>query len=257
VTAFSLVGVVCALLGPLSTRGGLTLKTKHLIVGEQMSYPAEIVILSGEGPHTDPWHSLLETSTRMAEILGETNSVAIVKSIDELEAALDGADVLLVNASAYRSTSIPEDDVFARVLEGFLARGGNLLATHSATVAFPGLPSWRSVLGATWALGRTFHPPLGRSLIQRSDVVHPITEGLGDFWVHDERYSNLDFVDESDIVPLYVHSEDGVTHPLVWARTVESSRVVYNALGHDVSSFDSPEHVALLKRTVSWLRHRA
>ena len=63
-------------------------------------------------------------------------------------------------------------------------------------------------------------------IIQKSELVHPITDGLGDFWVHDERYSNLDFVDESDIVPLYVHSEDGVTHPLVWARTVENSRVV-------------------------------
>jgi type 1 glutamine amidotransferase len=222
-----------------------------------MSKPADIVILSGEGPHADPWHPLPETSARMAEILGTENSVTVVTAIDDLAAKLEGADVLLVNASAYRTTPIPDDETFARVLDGFLARGGNLLATHSAALAFPGVAGWRSALGATWELGKSFHPPIGRTLIQQSGVQHPISEGLGDFWIYDERYTDLDFVDQSEIVPLYVHTEGGVRHPLVWARTVGNSRVVYDALGHDTNSFEAPEHVELLKRSVSWLRTRS
>lgn len=222
-----------------------------------MAQSADIIILSGEGPHADPWHPLSETSARLADVLGEESSVVIVTSVDDLAPKLEGADVLIVNASAHRSGPIAEDEAFGRLLDGFLASGGNLLAMHSATIAFPGLPSWRSALGATWDLDKTFHPPIGRCLIERTHVQHPITDGLGDFQVFDERYSNLDLVDEGEIVPLYAHTEDGATHPLVWARRVGNSRVVYDALGHGARSFEAPEHVELLKRTVSWLGDRS
>ncbi|WTO10857.1 ThuA domain-containing protein [Micromonospora sp. NBC_00617] len=60
---------------------------------------------------------------------------------------------------------------------------------------------------------------------------------------------------------LYAHEEGGATHPLVWARTLGRSRVVYSALGHDTRSYESPGHVELLRRITAWLRtdgdHRA
>lgn len=104
-----------------------------------MAQRIDTVVLSGAGPHADPWHPLPETSARLAELVGPPGSVEIVTSIDRLGAALDGVDLLIVNASANRTTPIGEDDQFGRTLDAFLARGGNLLATHSATIAFPGL----------------------------------------------------------------------------------------------------------------------
>ncbi|WCN84187.1 ThuA domain-containing protein [Micromonospora sp. LH3U1] len=217
--------------------------------------PVDTVIFSGDGPHADPWHQLAETSATIASLLGDEDQVAIVTSVDQLEAALDGARLLVVNASADRSTPIPEDEAFARILDRFLARGGSLLATHSATIAFPQLASWRSALGAAWDHGRTFHPPIGPSLVRRTGVEHPITTGLGDIEVHDERYTDLELVDGAQIEPLYVHDEGGDTHPLVWARTIGTSRIVYSALGHGVRSYESQGHVELLRRIVAWLRY--
>lgn len=176
-----------------------------------MAGPTRVVILSGEGPHADPWHPLPETSARMAELLAPAHAVEIVTSVADLGTALKSAHVLLVNASANRTKPIPEDGEFGRRLDEFLTRGGGLLAMHSSAIAFPGLPGWRSAVGAAWDHGRTFHPPIGRSLIRRSTAVHPISEGLGDFWVHDERYSDLDLV--SGIVPLYFHTDGSRTHP--------------------------------------------
>ncbi|MEH1169055.1 ThuA domain-containing protein [Micromonospora sp. CPCC 205539] len=216
--------------------------------------PFDTVIFSGEGPHADPWHPLAETSAKLAELIGDEGTVAIVTSVDQLAAALDGARLLVVNASANRPGPTPEDEDFARTLDAFLARGGNLLATHSATIAFPDLPIWRSTIGATWEHGRSFHPPIGPSRIRRADVEHPLTSGRGDFEVYDERYTDLAV---ADIEPLYVHDEGGATHPVVWARTVGDSRIVYNALGHDLRSYESAEHVDLLRRIVAWLRHDA
>ncbi|MCG5472469.1 ThuA domain-containing protein [Micromonospora sp. LAH09] len=217
--------------------------------------PFDTVIFSGEGPHGDPWHPLAETSAAIANLVGDGDRVAIVTTVDQLAAALDGARLLVVNASADRTAPIPEDEEFGRVLDDFLARGGSLLAMHSATIAFPQLAAWRSTVGAAWEHGRTFHPPIGSSLIRRTDVEHPITTGLVDFEVHDERYTDLEVLDGIDAETLYVHDEGGDTHPLVWARTVGSSRIVYDALGHDARSYESPGHVELLRRIVLWLRH--
>ncbi|MEU8330383.1 ThuA domain-containing protein [Micromonospora sp. NPDC048839] len=217
----------------------------------------DTVIFSGEGPHADPWHPLAETSAAIANLVGDAGQVAIVTTVDHLAAALDGARLLVVNASADRTAPIPEDEKFGRVLDDFLAGGGSLLAQHSATIAFPQLATWRSTVGAAWDHGRTFHPPIGPSLIRRTDVAHPITAGLADFEVHDERYTDLELIDGVDVETLYVHDEGGATHPLVWARTAGSSRIVYDALGHDARSYESPGHVELLRRITAWLRHES
>ena len=49
------------------------------------------------------------------------------------------------------------------------------------------------------------------------------------------------------------HEEDGMRHPLVWARELGRSRIVYDALGHDVRSYESAEHRELLTRALQWL----
>lgn len=216
----------------------------------------DTVIFTGVGPHADPWHPLPETSAKIAELVCAPGTVAVVSAVDQLGNALKEADLLIVNASADRATPTAEDGVFGRTLDAFLTHGGNLLATHSAAIAFPGLSSWRSTIGAAWDYERTFHPPIGRTLIRRSRVDHPITAGLGDFEVYDERFTNLDLVHDGGTETLYVHEEGGAVHPLVWARTLGDSRVVYSALGHDLRSYESPGQVALLERLAAWLRRQ-
>ncbi|NEA31535.1 ThuA domain-containing protein [Streptomyces sp. SID13031] len=214
----------------------------------------ESVIFSGVGPDADPWHPLPETSARLAGVLAELGPVHTVSTPDELAKRLDQAAVLVVNASANRTGPTPADQQFGRLLEGFLARGGGLLAIHSSTIAFPGLQSWHQAVGAIWEQGKTFHPPLDRTLVRRTEVKHPIADGLGDFWVEDERYSDLDLADGSAIEVVYVHTHDDVTHPLVWAREYGGGRVVYSALGHDARSYESSDHVELLRRSTEWLK---
>lgn len=209
----------------------------------------DLIIYSGAGPDSDPWHPLPATSARLAEVLG---GAQLVSTPDELAGPLAQAAVLVVNASANRSGPTPADQQFGRLIEGFLARGGGLLAVHSSTIAFPGLQSWHQTVGAIWEQGKTFHPPLDRTLVRRTGLKHPIADGLGDFWVEDERYTDLQLVD--GIEALYEHTHEGVAHPLLWAREVGGGRVVYDALGHDERSYDAPERVELLQRSAEWLR---
>ena len=69
----------------------------------------------------------------------------------------------------------------------------------------------------------------------------------------DERYSYLET--RPDVTVLYDHHFEDGRHPLVWAREAGPGRVVYDALGHDVTSYDSPGHRALLERSIRWLLH--
>lgn len=208
----------------------------------------DTVIFSGEGDHADPFHDLPATSAALADLLGPPGSVTIVTAVDLLEAALERAGLLVVNATAYRIEPVPDDAAFAAVLAAFLARGNGLLAMHSAAVAFPGEPSWLATIGAVWEHGRTFHPPLGPTQVRRTQVAHPIADGLGDFEVVDERYTDLKVLD--DLAPVYAHA-DG---PVAWAREVGNGRVVYDALGHDVRSYASAGHAALVRQAAGWLR---
>ena len=40
---------------------------------------------------------------------------------------------------------------------------------------------------------------------------------------------------------------------MIWAREHGAGRVVYDGLGHDSRSYDSPAHRDLLRRAVDWL----
>ena len=60
---------------------------------------------------------------------------------------------------------------------------------------------------------------------------HPITDGLGDIAVIDERYSYLST--EPDITVLGQHDHDHLRHPTVWARETGAGRVVDDGLGRE------------------------
>lgn len=130
-----------------------------------------------------------------------------------------------------------------------LDRGGGLLCMHSASICFDDWQGWPRVLGACWTWPKSHHPPLGWNSV-RVHGGHPIVEGLRDFSVVDEVYSDLDVL--PDVLPL----ASSLGQPLVWARPVRRGRVVYDALGHDTRSYDNEVHRTLLQRAALWLLKR-
>ena len=213
------------------------------------------VVLSSAGPaYADPWHDLRTTSAAIAEVLTEAGLVAEVR--EDVLAALEehaGSALLVVACSGAPETPEQERAEAERVgaaLDRHVAAGAPVLAVHAGGMAFPGVPGWRTLLGAGWVHGRSGHPDLGPCTVQVADHQHPVTAGLADIEVEDERYSDLDV--DPDRQPLVTHDWDGRTHPLVLVGTVGRSRVVFDALGHDQRSYDSPERRELLRREARW-----
>ena len=215
---------------------------------------ADVLVISGGGAYVDQWHDFPTTSARVATVIEALgHSVRLTDDVEPTLTSPGAARLLVVNVGEPAAPRPIEVVAAARAgLDSYLAAGGAVLGMHSSVIAMSAVPGWRGVLGGAWVRGRSMHPPQSEARVeQAAGSQHPIVESLSDFAVFDERYSYLE-VDPGNTV-LFEHEHDGRRHPLVWSRTNGPGRIVYDALGHDGRSFDSPGHRDLLRESVSWL----
>lgn len=129
--------------------------------------------------------------------------------------------------------------------------GRPLFAVHTATICFDEWPQWGEWLGGQWDWEASYHPPIG-DVALTTGTNHPIVSGVSNFTVVDECYSKL------NISPLVLRLAEGRTKHhdaaecLLWCKD-DGGRVVYDALGHDVTSLRSDAHQRLIRHAVAWL----
>ena len=71
------------------------------------------------------------------------------------------------------------------------------------------------------------------------------------FTVEDERYCALQATGDRDVIAWH-GGDAGHREPTAWRRTVGSSRVAVDVLGHDARSYDAPGHAALVADLAAW-----
>ena len=215
------------------------------------------VVLSGSGRYQDRWHDFTATSIEVATVLETAGMVVAVRAFKPVGVReVEQADLLVVNAGHgeyLESSDGPEQEWLEAfdAIRRYRERGGPILALHAASNSLDGLDEWPRWLGGRWNRTTSMHPPIGWATVHVADSGHPITEGLTDFTLYDERYSFLDVHEGSEV--LLEHHLDGRDHPLVWAVKDDNGRTVYDALGHGIESFGSSERVDLLRREARWL----
>jgi type 1 glutamine amidotransferase len=219
---------------------------------KEIASMAEVLIISGAGYYSDPWHSFADTSQRLADIIaGLGHAVAVSEAVEHALAEPGEPDLVVINIGNPREAR-PQSRIDAeRGLDRHLQRGGALLGVHVSATSLPTMSGWSQMLGGHWLRGRTMHPEQDLATILVRVGAHPIVRGLVDFTVFDERYSYLHT--NPGITVVCEHQTDGRLHPIVWARESGLARVVYDGLGHDTRSYESPGHVELLRRAVGWL----
>ena len=200
----------------------------------------------------DPWHRFTETSAELTAALHDRGwAVEVADDADTALAALTDKplpSLLVLNIGWYgpdRFTD-PATDGLVSGLE----RGLPTLLVHSTLTAFPDWPLWQEIAGGGWTYGTTYHPDYSPAIASaRPD--HPLTTGLDELGIADERYTKL-WVDPSSRVFLE-HDEAGERHPLAWTRSWGRSPIVADALGHDSGSYRAPGRATLLQRELDWL----
>lgn len=213
---------------------------------------SRVLIVSGAGDYSDPWHPFAETSARLADILESEYHVAVTTDVAATltDLSADEWDLVVLNfGSAARA--LPTDTACVDGILGYVSAGGALLACHVVATAFPADPRWEEILGGRWVRGTTMHPPQGDADIRVLPVTHAVTRGLDDFVLVDERYSYLRVSPDVDVLATHMH--DDLEHSVVWARDPSTAHVVYDGLGHDAQSYDSEDHRRLVLNAAGWL----
>lgn len=216
------------------------------------------LVLAGHGRYEDPWHDAAAISHRLASLLADDGIDTTIRGT--MPGALSDIDPDLVIVASGRGRPDPafdgtDDDwaPFHARLAALVGAGVPLLGLHQAANTFADSPTWTSVLGGRWVEGTSWHPEHGPAAFPVVAPDHPITSGLGPIQADDEQYLDLDVAPGVEV--LVVASHDGAAHPVVWVAP-GPARVVYDALGHDVRSYDSPSRVELFRREVRWLLER-
>jgi type 1 glutamine amidotransferase len=225
---------------------------------------SRVLLVSGAGRYSDPWHPFAQTSERIAAVLRDAGlDVTVADDVDRAFARVsaDAPDLLVVNIGAADGQLAPgvaetppdpvRDAETRDGLLGHLAAGRPLLAVHVSATSLGFVPEWESILGGIWVRGTTMHPDYGRARIHVETDAHPIVAGIGDFDTDDERYSWMRVDPTVNALAWQEHA--GVSHPLLWTHEYQGTRVVYDALGHDAASYDSVESRELVARSALWL----
>lgn len=220
---------------------------------------SRVLLFSGGGDYTDPWHPFAETGAIVAELLRDDgHEVEVVDRLDALDAALPHTDVLVVNAGG-GDVRHPLDDRLGAILTGYR---GPLLALHVSATLLPDAPQWERQIGGRWVRGVSMHPPRGPLRLQIADEGGTDAEGagerlgdrlreLGPLETVDEAYTWLR-VDAAAVV-LLVHELEGTRHPVCWIVDEGGRRRAFDALGHDAEAYDAPVARELVRRLVRWL----
>ncbi|GIG30158.1 ThuA domain-containing protein [Cellulomonas marina] len=224
------------------------------------------LVLVGRGRYADPWHDDAATGHRVAGVLAARGLVPEVRGTapDVLTGDLAPAHVraqvpallVVVAGTGRRDPGWDGDDAAWSAFHSRLAalvveHGVPLLALHQAANTFTDAPGWAELVGGRWVPGLSMHPPIGPATftpVPGED--HPVVAGLAPVEAFDERYCLLQPAVSSRVLVTTAH--DGTDHPVVW-QAAGPGRVLYDALGHDTRSYDSPGRLALLGREVEWL----
>ena len=209
-------------------------------------------VISGGARFDDPWHPFAETSAELRTALENRDWTVEVK--DDADAALAALiderlpSLLVVNIGWYGPDRFTEPATDGLVYA--LERGLPTLLVHSTLTAFPDWPLWHEIAGGGWTYGSTYHPEYSPA-VAVADPNHPLTAGLDELAIADERYTKM-WVDPSSRVFLG-HDEAGDRHPLAWTRSWGASPIVADTLGHNAGSYRATGRATLLQRELDWL----
>jgi type 1 glutamine amidotransferase len=208
---------------------------------------SRVLLFSGGGDYSDPWHPFAETSAIVADILrADGHETTVVDTLGCLAESLADAELLVINAGGGPEPH-PLDDRLANILVGYR---GALLALHVAATLLPEHDAWEQAIGGRWVRHISMHPARGPLRLRAVSASIPLHD-LEPLETVDEAYSWLRVSPEAEV--LLVHNYEGAAHPVSWTLQRGERRSAYLALGHDSEAYAAPIASSLLRRLTSWL----
>ncbi len=262
-TATATLGATAAATATATTNGQPARATAAFVASD--ATPLHALVITGDSVHD--WK---KTSALLSEILSADPKIKVdvtaTPSKDLTDENLAKYDVLILN---YKDTprGAPEThwtDANKQAFMKAVRDGKGLVVFHHASSAFI-KPNWdefeQAVAGGWRAQG--FHGPRHVFSVKKTDVKHPISQGLPDKFEHaiDELYQNS-MITPGSIVLATAFSDPskprgtGKDEPVVWVNSFGKGRVYENTLGHDAEAMADKNYQEWLKRGVLWAAGR-
>ena len=223
---------------------------------------ASVVVLAGGSPHAHDYDDIGAAWQRLLRSAG--HRVVAVDHPDMLVSQLDATvDVLVVSALFWQMKGAAYDrwrsdwgyttpPATRTAISTFVAKGGGLVANHTAPICFDDWEEWGAIVGCRWQWGVSSHPPVGpcQARVVRD---HAITRGAPSLVdIDDEVYGGLAVSAEVEVLGVAKRSPDDDDQPVLFTHRYHAGSVVFAGFGHHGASIEHPSHGPILLRSVEW-----
>lgn len=186
------------------------------------------------------FHNQPEHWAAMAALLrsADLGTRVISEDLDDLNPARLRQFDVVVNYSTDGRPTTAQIDALLAAIEG----GLGFVGLHGATAGFMDNEPYHRMIGS-WFVR---HPPLKRFTVEITDHEHPVTRGIPDVELDDERYELRIVADDLQVLA----TAEG--HPMVYVRQLGKGRVCYIAPGHDRRALGHPGYIQLVHQAIAW-----
>jgi hypothetical protein len=167
----------------------------------------------------------LENTGRFQVTIGEDAAILETPAIGKYDVLIVAADR---RDDEFKLTVNQQEAVFE-----FVRSGHGYVSIHGADNAPKDwLPPWKEMLGGIYShVGLPDGKAIkGTYTVKIADTTSPVTQGLTDFVIKDELYTNMQM--QPDVQPLATIEHQGVVWPVAWTHTFGKGRVFHTSLGH-------------------------
>lgn len=214
-----------------------------------------VLIFSGQNNHD--WE---ETTPSIKSILEESNkfTVEVTDNPQKLNPnKLLQYDVILSNWNTWPEiTGKRWDTDVEKAFTEFVANGKSIVIVHAGSSSLQDWDEFQKISGGTWELGKTGHGPVHTFKVEFKNKLHPITNGLNEFYIKDELWHNTKFQKDIEVLAEAYSSKEkggsGDKEPVYITTKFGKGRGFYSVLGHNKFTMRNAAWKTLLLRGTEW-----
>ena len=138
-------------------------------------------------------------------------------------------------------------------------QGMPMFFLHHSLCTFQNWDGYRDLVGGRYVMPKfesdsSLHSDFKHDIdleVKVADPDHPVTEGVSDFTIHDEGYSNTQV--NKNVHPLLTTQHPDCDPLLGWVNKAGNSTSIYLMLGHDRQAYENRSFQLLTQNAIHWL----
>ncbi len=213
----------------------------------------KVLIFSGKNNHD--WQ---KTTPLIVRIFKETKlfNVSVTEKPDTMSfKALKQFNLIISNWNTWPDNNVRLNSQWENDFTRYVKEGGGVLSLHAGASSFYGWEDYHRIGIGRWGK-ETRHGAPTRGKVYGFDQSHPITQGMGTFYIMDEIWENTDIYPGSKVIGSLSATDEKDGHAIevasVFVSLTGKGRSFFTTLGHDERALLNSGLQFLLLRAAQW-----